>query len=70
MLTQKLRQVKVFPAGVGAGAADAGAEAVQSFSRQALHAAVLGFEHPVSGEFMRFDAKIPDDMDQLLQVLR
>src|SRR5690606_6549663 len=30
--------------------------------RQALHAKTLGFVHPVSGEFMRFDSKIPKDM--------
>ncbi|MEH6681936.1 MAG: RluA family pseudouridine synthase [Sediminicola sp.] len=30
--------------------------------RQALHAKTLGFVHPVSGEFMRFDSEIPDDM--------
>lgn len=30
--------------------------------RQALHAKTLGFVHPVSGEFMRFDSEIPEDM--------
>lgn len=30
--------------------------------RQALHAKTLGFEHPVSGEMMRFTAEIPEDM--------
>ena len=30
--------------------------------RQALHAKTLGFQHPVSGEFMRFDSELPDDM--------
>lgn len=34
--------------------------------RQALHARTLGFEHPVSGEFMRFEAPIPDDMEACL----
>lgn len=34
--------------------------------RQALHARTLGFEHPVTGEFMRFDSKIPDDMQAAL----
>ena len=34
--------------------------------RQALHAKTLGFEHPVSGEFMRFDSDLPDDMQQCL----
>ncbi len=48
----------------------AGIAAVQGFSRQALHAAILGFEHPVSGEMMRFEAPIPDDMAGLIETLR
>ncbi|WP_372833798.1 RluA family pseudouridine synthase [Puniceibacterium confluentis] len=46
------------------------AEAVQGFSRQALHAAELGFEHPVSGEWMRFEAPLPADMATLIAHLR
>ncbi|CAM3306684.1 RluA family pseudouridine synthase [Zobellia roscoffensis] len=30
--------------------------------RQALHAKTLGFVHPVTGEMMRFDSEIPQDM--------
>jgi 23S rRNA pseudouridine1911/1915/1917 synthase len=45
-------------------------EAVKAFDRQALHAAVLGFEHPVSGEMMRFEAPLPQDMEHLLETLR
>ena len=30
--------------------------------RQALHAKTLGFEHPKTGEFMRFDSELPEDM--------
>lgn len=45
---------------------EAGAAAVAAFARQALHAAVLGFEHPVSGEAMRFEAPLPDDFKDLL----
>ncbi|WP_425044048.1 RluA family pseudouridine synthase [Primorskyibacter sp. S87] len=45
-------------------------DAVRDFSRQALHAAVLGFEHPVSGEGLRFEAPVPDDMGNLLKMLR
>ena len=43
---------------------------VQAFPRQALHAAVLGFQHPVSGETLRFEAPLPADMRDLLDVLR
>ncbi|WP_413788832.1 RluA family pseudouridine synthase [Ascidiimonas meishanensis] len=34
--------------------------------RQALHAKTLGFEHPVSGEFMRFNSDLPADMTQCI----
>ena len=45
------------------------AEAVKTFPRQALHAAVLGFDHPVNGEAMRFEAPLPADMQSLLDIL-
>lgn len=48
----------------------AGAGAVTAFPRQALHAAVLGFKHPVSGADMRFEAPLPDDMVNLIEKLR
>jgi 23S rRNA pseudouridine1911/1915/1917 synthase len=38
--------------------------------RPALHAAVLGFVHPASGERMRFEAPPPDDMQRVLAALR
>ncbi len=46
---------------------DSGVAAVARFPRQALHAATLGFEHPVSGDFLRFEAEIPEDMRELLR---
>lgn len=36
------------------------------FRRQALHAAVLGFTHPVSGNFHRFSSELPGDMRELI----
>jgi 23S rRNA pseudouridine1911/1915/1917 synthase len=45
-------------------------QAVQDFDRQALHAAVLGFVHPVSGAKLRFEAPLPPDMSALLALLR
>lgn len=45
-------------------------EAVRNFPRQALHAAVLGFEHPVTGENLRFEARLPHDMQKLIDQLR
>jgi len=38
--------------------------------RQALHAKTLGFVHPVTGEFMRFDSEIPEDMQQCIEKWR
>lgn len=43
--------------------------AAKRFARQALHAAELGFEHPVSGEEMLFEADMPKDMSALLATL-
>lgn len=45
-------------------------EAVQGFDRQALHAATLGFEHPVTGEMLQFSAPLPPDMGDLVGLLR
>ncbi|HET7628768.1 MAG TPA: RluA family pseudouridine synthase [Bacillales bacterium] len=36
---------------------------------QALHAAVLGFEHPATGEQMRFEAEMPKTMTEALRQL-
>ncbi|WP_439155445.1 RluA family pseudouridine synthase [Yoonia sp.] len=48
---------------------EAGVTATAGFARQALHAATLGFEHPVSGAFMQFEAEMPIDMCGLLRAL-
>ncbi|MEO0905608.1 MAG: RluA family pseudouridine synthase [Pseudomonadota bacterium] len=56
---------KLSPKVVGA----AGVAAVAAFPRQALHAATLGFTHPVSGEFLQFEAEIPQDMRGFLRDL-
>lgn len=39
------------------------------FPRQALHAATLGFEHPVTGEKLEFSAPLPADMQELISAL-
>ncbi|MRU14467.1 RluA family pseudouridine synthase [Roseovarius sp. A21] len=49
---------------------EAAAEALRAFPRQALHAATLGFTHPVSGENLRFESPMPADMADLITVLR
>jgi 23S rRNA pseudouridine1911/1915/1917 synthase len=45
-------------------------EALDALGRQALHAAILGFEHPVTGETLRFESAPPDDFASLLKALR
>lgn len=37
---------------------------------QALHAAVLGFKHPRTGQFLEFEAPIPADMEHVINSLR
>jgi 23S rRNA pseudouridine1911/1915/1917 synthase len=44
-------------------------EELLDFPRQALHAATLGFRHPRSGEMLRFQSALPDDMAKLLNSL-
>ncbi len=53
----------------GAHAEEAEA-AVRAFTRQALHAKVLGFKHPVTGAELRFEGALPADMEALLATLR
>lgn len=38
--------------------------------RQALHAKTLGFTHPKTGEFMKFDSPIPEDIEACLEKWR
>ena len=40
------------------------------FVRQALHAAVLGFIHPVTGDKLRFESALPADLRELLVELK
>ncbi len=56
--------------GSGAPAAPVrGVIAEAGLSRQALHAAVLGFVHPVTGEVLRFETGAPPDMARLERLL-
>ncbi|MHB1204104.1 MAG: RluA family pseudouridine synthase [Rhodospirillaceae bacterium] len=44
-------------------------ELLRGFPRQALHAATLGFVHPVSGKDLRFESPLPADLKALQQAL-
>ena len=52
------------------GASEELIAALRAFKRQALHAEVLEFMHPASGEPIRCSAPLPADMQQLLALLR
>ena len=45
-------------------------ETLRRFPRQALHASRLGLQHPQSGEYMEWQAELPQDMQKLIAVLR
>ena len=63
----------VYGAGFRTKAAQLGSAAQEAVaalgSRQALHAATLGFEHPVTGETMLFESALPPELDRLLRAL-
>lgn len=44
--------------------------ALQQFKRQALHARRLQLEHPHTGEWLSWESPLPQDMQQLLELLR
>lgn len=42
----------------------------KALPRQALHAKTLGFVHPTTGEMMRFDTELPQDMQDVIEKWR
>ncbi|RJX70413.1 23S rRNA pseudouridine(1911/1915/1917) synthase RluD [Vibrio sinensis] len=55
---------------IPSGATNELAEHIRGFDRQALHAVMLRFEHPVTGEELEFHAPIPQDMVDMTEALR
>ncbi len=54
----------------GSGEAfQAATNAARALPRQALHAASLGFVHPVTGKALHFEAPLPEDMAALMSAL-
>lgn len=49
---------------------DTAKQAVMRFPRQALNATELGIEHPQTGEVMRWQVSLPNDMQSLIEALR
>ncbi|HLF22266.1 MAG TPA: pseudouridine synthase, partial [Aestuariivirga sp.] len=44
-------------------------DALKLLNRQALHATVLGFEHPVTGKPLYFESPTPADLANLIEAL-
>jgi 23S rRNA pseudouridine1911/1915/1917 synthase len=75
--TGRTHQIRIHLAGLGhpvAGDRQHGGEASRTFTprppRLALHAALLGFTHPATGERVRFERSMPDDLAPWLARLR
>ncbi|WP_244226641.1 RluA family pseudouridine synthase [Paenibacillus protaetiae] len=71
--TGRTHQIRVHMKYIGyplAGDPVYGRNKTVALNGQALHAAVIGFRHPRSGQYLEFEAPIPDDMEQVLQALR
>lgn len=48
---------------------DAARSALEQLGRQALHAAVLGFAHPKTGQVLHFESPLPADLQHLVDAL-
>ena len=44
--------------------------ALEALGRQALHAAILGFDHPITGEPLAFESPLPEDLNNLVSILQ
>ncbi len=42
---------------------------IKQLGRQALHAFILGFEHPTTGRRLKFQSQLPNDINDLVQIL-
>lgn len=72
--TGRTHQIRVHLAAIGhpvvGDAAYGGVRASLALHRPFLHAAVLAFDHPVSGERLRFEEPLPGDLQAVLDRLR
>jgi 23S rRNA pseudouridine1911/1915/1917 synthase len=70
-LAEQCRTPLLADALYGADAVDPVLAAISDqLGRQALHAGQLGFRHPVTGQELQFEAKLPPDMQQTVEQLR
>ncbi|WP_457983518.1 RluA family pseudouridine synthase [Bacillus paralicheniformis] len=71
--TGRTHQIRVHMKYIGfplAGDPKYGPKKTVDFNGQVLHAGVLGFDHPRTGECVEFEAPLPDDMKNLLDKIR
>jgi 23S rRNA pseudouridine1911/1915/1917 synthase len=71
--TGRTHQIRVHMKYIGhpvAGDPKYGPKRTLPIDGQALHAGVLGFAHPRTGEFLTFEAPLPEDFERLLNGLR
>jgi 23S rRNA pseudouridine1911/1915/1917 synthase len=71
--TGRTHQIRVHMNYIGfplAGDPKYGPKKTIDFPGQVLHAGVLGFEHPITKEYLEFEAPLPEDFDALLTELR
>lgn len=71
--TGRTHQIRVHMKYIGyplAGDPKYGPKKTLSIDGQALHAGVLGFNHPKTGEYMEFEAPLPAEFEHLLQILK
>jgi len=71
--TGRTHQIRVHMKYIGyplAGDPKYGPKKTLDINGQALHAGVLGFNHPRTGEYLEFEAPLPDDIELLLNQLR
>ncbi|WHY68646.1 RluA family pseudouridine synthase [Neobacillus sp. SuZ13] len=71
--TGRTHQIRVHMKYIGyplAGDPKYGPKKTLEINGQALHAGVLGFNHPRTGEYLEFEAPLPEDIELLLNQLR
>ena len=71
--TGRTHQIRVHMKYIGyplAGDPQYGPKKTLPIDGQALHAGVLGFTHPRTGEYLEFEAPLPPEFERLLQLLR
>ncbi|HDR7888274.1 TPA: RluA family pseudouridine synthase [Bacillus toyonensis] len=71
--TGRTHQIRVHMKYIGyplAGDPKYGPKKTLDMNGQALHAGILGFDHPRTGEYIQFEAPIPEVFEETLNILR